>query len=290
MTIELADVVPHRSVSQLTTYTSCSEQYRLQRVARTPERPAAWFYHGSGFHEAIEQWELSERQMTVEQAQEVSRLYYDKAVAEALEKEPNFGRWMTGGSKKGENDVRDRREKMADQVAIYITYANAHADTWRIARFGPKGIAAELEFNIQFGSVMVKGFIDQVRETSDGRLIPVDLKSGSKEPSSGFQLAVYAHAINEYMGVLPEQGAFFMPKLRRDQSLVGDVWKDLRPFSRELLDGMFEDFDKAERAGVYIPNPSDSCRTCSVSDYCRVNGNPSMVAEFATIKVRGDVS
>ena len=284
--IELADVVPHRSVSQLSTYTQCGEQYRLQRVAKVPERPAAWFMHGSGFHEAIEEWELSERQMTLDQAQKVALDYYDKAIAEALEKEPDYSRFMTGGRKKGENDIADRRVKMAEQVGIYIQYALAHQDEWRIARFGPRGVAAELEFNIQFGPVMVKGFIDQVREYRDGRLVPVDLKSGSKEPASGFQLAVYAHSINEYMGVLPEHGAFFMPKLRRDNTLVGDVWKDLTPFTRELVNGMFEDFDKAERAGIYIPNPSDSCRTCSVSDYCRVKGNPSMVAEFATIKVR----
>lgn len=197
---------------------------------------------------------------------------------------------MTGGNKKGETDIADRRAKGADQVAIYINYAEAHADEWRIYPIGPRGFAVELEFNIAFGGVMVKGFIDQVREYRDGRIIPVDLKSGTKEPASGFQLAVYAQAINEYIGVLPESGAFFMPKLKRDQTLVGDVWKDLKPFSRDVLDGMFRQFDIAERAGVYIPNPGDGCRTCAVFDACRVNGIPEQVAQFATITTRPQAS
>src|SRR5699024_11228456 len=75
--IELAEVVPHRSVSQLTTYTACSEQFRLQRVAKAPQQPAAWFIHGSGFHHAIEEYELSGRQMTVEQARQSAYDYYE---------------------------------------------------------------------------------------------------------------------------------------------------------------------------------------------------------------------
>lgn len=288
--IELADIVPHRSVSQLSTYTQCSEQYRLQRVAKVPQQPAAWFVHGSAFHHAIEEYELSDRQMTEEQAKQAGYAYYDREIAEQLEKEPDYARWMTGGAKKGENDIRDRRERMADQVGIYISYAEAHADEWRIYPIGPRGKAVELELNLVFGGVTVKGFIDQVREYRDGRLVPVDLKSGSKEPASGFQLAVYAQAINEYLGVLPTSGAFFMPKLKRDQSLVGDVWKDLSAWNRDLLDGMFRDFDNAERAGIYLPNPGDGCRTCGVAEYCRVNGNPSKVAEFATITTRKAVN
>lgn len=255
-----------------------------------PQRPAAWFTHGSAFHHAVEEYELSGRTLTVEQAQELYFDYYDKEIAESLEKEPDYTRWLTGGNKKGENDIADRRTKGADQVGIYMNYAEAHSDEWRIYPVGPRGYAVELEFNIDFGGVKVLGYIDQVREYRDGRLVPVDLKSGSREPASGFQLAVYAQAINEYLGVLPLSGAFFMPKTKRDGSLVGDVWKDLSLWNRTLLNEMFSSFDKAERAKVYLPNPGDGCRTCAVSDYCRANGNPEMVAEFATITTRKAVN
>lgn len=246
--------------------------------------------HGSAFHHAIELYELSGRTMTVEQAQEKYYEYYDQAIKDSLEENPDYTDWMTGGNKKGEKDIADRREKGADQVAIYISYAEAHSDEWRIYPIGPRGYAVELEFNIEFGGVMVKGFIDQVREYRDGRIVPVDLKSGTREPASGFQLGVYAHAIHEYMGVLPETGVFFMPKLKRDGSLVGDVMKDLRPWNRDMVNSMFRQFDTAERAGVYIPNPGDGCRTCGVAQYCRAQGNPDKAAMFATITQRPQAS
>lgn len=288
--IELGDVLPHRSVSQLTTYTQCGEAYRLERVAKAPQRPAAWFTHGSAFHNAIEEWEASGRTMTEDQAKEIGYGYYDDEIAKELEQNPDYTQWMTGGSKKGENDIRDRREKMADQIGIYISYAEAHADEWRIYPIGPRGVAVELEFNIEFGGVMVKGFIDQVREYRDGRLMPVDLKSGTKEPVSGFQLAVYAQAINEYVGVLPTSGAFFMPKLRQNGSLVGDVYRDLSPWDRPTLDRMFSDFDKAERAGIYIPSPGDMCRVCGVADSCSIMGTPEQRVLFKDIRVRNKAS
>lgn len=283
-------MVPHRSVSQLTTYTQCGEAYRLERVARAPQRPAAWFMHGSAFHHAIEEYELSNREMTVEQVTQAGYLYYDEAIAEALEEEPDYNNWMTGGHRKGETDIELRREKVAEQVGIYIQYAEAHADEWRIYPIGPRGKAVELELNMSFGGVTVKGFIDQVREYRDGRLMPVDLKSGTKEPVSGFQLAVYAQAINEYVGVLPTSGAFFMPKLKQNGSLVGDVYRDLSPWDRPTIDRMFSDFDKAERAGIYIPSPGDMCRVCGVAESCSIMGTPEQRVLFKDIRVRGDAA
>lgn len=284
--IELAPEVPHRSVSQLSTYTQCSEQFRLQRIARAPERPAAWLCHGSAFHLAIEEWECSGRQMPLEAAQDLYREDYDRRIAEALEKEPDYTRWMTGGNAKGETDIEKRRVTGADQVAMYVSYAEAHADLWRILPAGPRGYACELEFNIEFAGVKVLGFIDQLREYRDGRVVPIDLKSGSREPASSFQLGVYAHAIEQNLGTRPVSGAFFMPRLRRDGSLKGDIWHGLEVWSTEMLDRMFSDFDKAERAGIYLPNPGDSCRTCSVADYCSVKGIPELSAQYAEVRRR----
>lgn len=246
--------------------------------------------HGSAFHFAIEEYELSGRALSADDCKQLFFDHYDKAIAEALEKEPEYANWMTGGHKKGENDIADRRVKGASQVDIYIDYAEAHADEWRIYPIGPKGVGVELEFNVEFGGVMVKGFIDQVRQYADGRLMPVDLKSGTKEPVSAFQLAVYAQVINEYVGVLPESGSFFMPKLKQNGSLVGDVYKDLSPWTRPLIDRMFSDFDKAERAGIYIPSPGDMCRVCGVKESCSVMGDPEQRVLFETIRVRGDAA
>lgn len=67
--------------------------------------------HGSAFHFAIEEYELSGRSLSVDDCKQLFFDHYDKAIAEALEKEPEYANWMTGGHKKGENDIADRRVK-----------------------------------------------------------------------------------------------------------------------------------------------------------------------------------
>lgn len=279
--VDLAPAVHHRSVSQLSTYSQCSEAFRLQKVAKAPQRPAAWFGHGSAFHSAIEEYELSGRAMTIEQAQEHYRADYDRRINEEQERVPEPEKWLTGGRTKAETDVENRRQRGADQVKIYIEYAEAHADQWRIWPVGDRGYAVELQFEVDFGGVNVLGYIDQVREYADGSIIPVDLKSGTKEPASALQLATYAHVINEFMGVLPTSGTFWMPKLRRDGTLVGDVWKDLTAWTKPLLDKMYRGFDAAERAGIYLPQPGDMCRVCTVQDACTVMGIPGIREQYA---------
>src|SRR5699024_1647029 len=189
--------------------------------------------------------------ITVEQAQELYHQDYDRRIAEEWERVPEPEKWLTGGRAKAETDIAGRRERGADQVKTYITYAEASSDEWRIWPVGDRGYAVELGFEMDFGGVNVLGYIDQIREYRDGRIVPVDLKSGTKEPVSSMQLAVYAHAINQNMGVLPQSGVFFMPKLRQNGSLVGDVYRDLTAWTKQLLDKMYRGFDKAERAGIY---------------------------------------
>lgn len=284
--IELGPTVKHRSVSQLTTYAQCGESYRLSKVAKAPERPTAWSIHGSAVHYGIEEYELSGRTVTAEQAQELALDYYDKGISEQLEENPDYARWLTGGNKKGETDIADRRKLVSDQTKIYIDYAEAHSDEWRVWPVGPKGMACELEFTIDIGGVKVLGYIDQIREYRDGRIAPIDIKTGTKDPGSAMQLGVYAKAIEENMGVRPESGAFFFPRIQRNGTLKGEVWHDLTLWTDDLLATEFSNFDKAERAGIYIASPSDFCRVCSQQDNCRVKGIPGVKERYAEITER----
>lgn len=236
--------------------------------------------HGSAFHHAIEEYELADRNMTIDQAQEIYRIDYDKRLAVEQERVPEDHLWLTGGKTRADTDKANRRERGADQVATYINYAEAHADVWRIWPVGEKGKAIELKFEVDFGGVNVLGYIDQIREFADGSIVPVDLKSGTKEPVSSMQLATYAHAVNDNMGILPMTGIYFMPKTRRDGSLVGDVRRDLSAWTKPLLDKMYSGFDKAERSGVYLPSPGDACRVCTVQDACSVMGVPGIREQY----------
>ncbi|MDR6794332.1 hypothetical protein J2X12_002931 [Pseudarthrobacter oxydans] len=279
-----------RSVSQLTSYASCGESYRLQKVAKAPQRPAAWFAMGRAAHKAIEDYENCGRVMTAEEAVEVFNVSYDSEIATDFAKWPDWDAWLTGGRKGGEQDVADRKVIGGYQVEQYIDYALEHAEEWRV-------IASEVGFEIEIGGVLTTGYIDQVRQHADGSIEVADPKGGSTIPGSAVQLAVYAKAVEQYMGVRPSKACFL--KLARPATARGkakpllELHHDLSLWSDELLERMFRDFDKAERLGLYLPNASDDChRTCSVAEYCTIPGKgfPERAAQFSTIRRRPDVA
>jgi putative RecB family exonuclease len=278
--------VLRRSVSQLTSYAQCAESYRLQKVAKAPSRPAAWFTMGTAAHEAIESWEKSERRLSLGEALIIFEVAYYKGIQQQLERWPEWDSWMTGGRKGGEQDMEDRRVIGAYQVEQYVEYAEEHAAEWRI-------IASEVEFVIELGGVDVLGYIDQVRQYADGTIEVDDLKGGSSIPGSAFQLGVYGLAAEEYMGIKPTSAAFI--KLARPATVRGkakpttELRHDLTPWTREHITRLFRDFDKAERQGIFLPNPSDRCETrCGVADYCTVPGKgfEPKAAMFSTIRTR----
>lgn len=277
-----------RSVSQLTSYAQCPESYRLQKVAKAPSRPASWFTMGTAAHEAIEKWETTGREHPDDWAVYIFEKAYDAGIQEQLARWPEWESWMTGGAKKGEQDMADRRVVGAYQVRSYIEYALEHAAEWRV-------IASEVEFVIELGGVEVLGYIDQVRQYADGTIEVDDLKGGSTVPGSAFQLGVYGLAAEEYMGVKPTSAAFI--KLARPATARGkakpvlELRHDLEPWTREHISQLFRDFDKAERQGLYLPNPQDQCeRTCGVAQWCSVpgKGHGESAAQFSTIRNRED--
>jgi hypothetical protein len=225
---------------------------------------------------------------TVAEAVEVFNVAYDAEIAVDTAKWPDWDAWLTGGRKSGEQDVADRKVIGAYQVEQYIAYALEHAAEWRV-------IASEVGFEIEIGGVLTTGYIDQVRQHADGSIEVADPKGGSTIPGSAVQLAVYAKAVEQYMGVKPSKACFL--KLARPATARGkakptlELHHDLEPWTDELLERMFRDFDKAERLGLYLPNPSDDChRTCTVAEYCTVPGKgfPERVAQFSTIRSRED--
>lgn len=251
----------HRSVSQVTGYAGCGERYRLERVARVPQRPAAWTIQGTAFHAAAEYWEHHGDDP-------LSTYYdtYDAGIAEARQAEPDLSRWMRGGRKGTERDIADRREAGADQVRAYLRYA---ADApFRIWRDPAGNRAIEYEFRVTLGGVEVLGYIDQVLHWPDGAVTVRDFKTGAKEHNKPFQLKVYAMALEQMWPVRVRYGDFWMAK---DASPT--PFYDLDVYDSGEVHRQFADMDAAERAGLYIANPGGQCFACGVKDHCTWNRN-----------------
>ncbi|WP_425564120.1 PD-(D/E)XK nuclease family protein, partial [Nonomuraea longicatena] len=100
--------IAHRSVSQLSSFAGCGEAYYLERVARAPQTPAAWFAQGTAVHEAVEHWERTYREHSPEQAQ---AWYYDaweREIDAALAVEPDLSKWQAPGRTKPHTDLKNR--------------------------------------------------------------------------------------------------------------------------------------------------------------------------------------
>jgi putative RecB family exonuclease len=104
-------------------------------------------------------------------------------------------------------------------------------------------------------------------------------------------LGVYGQAILANLGVLPETGVFIKAGRPATAKVAEKPTKDIKwslhDWTPELLGSMFKDMDRAEKLGIFLPNPGEGCeRTCTVAENCRVKGWGSERATFATITTR----
>ena len=267
----------HRSVSQASSFAQCGEAYRLSRVARAPSKPAAWFPHGTAYHAVIEEYENSLRTLTVPALLDKFSQEFLSEIAKMREQWPNESDWITGGRKKGFQDIKDREVIGRWQVEDYVQFADAHKAAWRILPLETGKVATEVEFDMDFGGVKVIGFIDQIRQYADGSLEVADLKTGTSTPGSPMQLAVYKEVVYANTGIMPVSGVFVKagrPATPRvDVRPTKDVQHFLHTWDKALLDSIFYDMDRAEKQGIFLPNPQDGCeRVCTVSEHCRIKG------------------
>jgi CRISPR/Cas system-associated exonuclease Cas4 (RecB family) len=267
------DVKAYRSVSQLTSWLSCGEAYRLERFAKAPQRPAAWFAQGIAFHEAIEFWEKHDRKPALEDALEVYETAWDREEAAAHEKGWAWNQWTTGTPKRdGKADVAIRRPKGMDQVSDYMEYALLNAEEWRILTL-PNGEKAleqrfEMDLGIPGNLVRVVGYIDQMVEYRNGAIRPRDLKTGTKRPEWEVQLGVYALAMRDCFGIQDVwHGDYYMAK---DRGVTKPY--DLAKFTRETVTDWFHTLQTAVEHEVFMPNPGSMCNVCSVWEWCSAKG------------------
>lgn len=271
-TAELIDVAPYRSVSQLTTYLSCGEQYRLSKIAKAPRTPAAWLLQGIAFHSAVEHWEREGRKPDLGEVHAVYDMTWQDHFVDLIEtNETPLDKWLTGSKKSGKVDADERYAKGTQQVSDYITWALSQSEQWRIATIDD-GPALELRFEIlvYHNGVWVKllGYIDQVVEYRNGAIRPRDLKTGTRLPESPVQLGVYALALREQFAVTGVwHGDYYMAKNT-------DVTKpyDLAAYTLDNVSEWFAKLNTAIEAEVFIPNPGSHCRVCDVEQWCSVKG------------------
>lgn len=256
-------VPTYRSVSQVNELERCGEAYRLGRIERVWKKPAAWLPQGTAVHYAAEMWEKSLRTMSLDEAQAAFRQSYTDEVARYAAVTPNFDYWERSGPYNPRTDIERRWGIGMGQVESYLNYYAARPD--EVPDVFDGVLAVELQFDVEFGDVPVRGLIDKVTN-----LEPEDLKTG-KKPGSDFQLATYAGALKVKYDIPFKTGRYWMAqqgKPTRDYDLTG--------WSIQRLADEYGQADQDIKAERFVPKPDpQTCMFCSVRSSCSYSMAPN---------------
>ena len=147
-------------------------------------------------------------------------------------------------------------------VEDYIAWRE-HNSTWKIwtAPDGNPGI--ELALTPVVDGVPIKMIIDRVFEVN-GELVIVDLKTSQQTPSSSLQLGFYKLGLEQTFGIEVKWGTYYMSRGSNISELV-----DLSEYSYEKMQYLINQFDKARKAGVFLPNTNNCQYLCGLTAYCQ---------------------
>lgn len=268
------DHLSHSAVSSLAT---CGEAFRLKKIARRPETPSWSQVGGNAVHSVTEALDLRDFGIPTD-------LPFDFETSFEVEIQRRLGQddcpptleWHAAGRVSKANPNKEGfawwSENGPLMVARYQTWRrNSPTDVWLTDEGNP---AIELEFLAIVNDVPVKGFIDRIeQDRRSGELMVVDIKTGSRVPTSTKQLGLYALAVHQVLGRRVSWGAYWMARdggLTPPENLVR--WFDGR------LEYEYAQSWADVQAGRFGPaSPSPLCGSCGVRKFCYAQGNPEDV-------------
>ena len=147
-------------------------------------------------------------------------------------------------------------------VEAYVAWRKANP-TWKIwtAPDGNPGI--ELALTPVIKDVAVKMIIDRVFEVH-GELVIVDLKTSQTTPTSSLQLGFYKLGLEQQFGIEIKWGTYYMSRGSNISEMV-----DLSEYTYDKMEYLIETFDKARKAGLFLPNTNSCQYMCGLTEYCQ---------------------
>jgi len=179
-------------------------------------------------------------------------------------KDLDFSKARVAGRSTKANPDREDAVWWMNQGSIwvdnYILWRKNNPD-WKIWRTPQGAKAVEIELNPVIADVPVKMVIDRVFEVN-GQLVIVDLKTSARRPVSDLQLGFYKVGLEMQFGVEVNLGNYWMSREAGTGEMI-----DLSRYTLPMLEYMVSGFDKARKAGVFLPNLS-SCSFCGLTEHC----------------------
>jgi hypothetical protein len=193
----------------------------------------------------------------------MSNAYWDIAWLKET-KDLDFSKARVAGRSTKANPDREDAVWWMNQGSIwvdnYIMWRKNNPD-WKIWRTPEGAKAVEIELNPIIADVPVKMVIDRVFEVN-GQLVIVDLKTSARRPVSDLQLGFYKVGLEMQFGIEVNLGNYWMSREAGTGEMI-----DLSRYTLSMLEYMVSGFDKARKAGVFLPNLS-SCSFCGLTEHC----------------------
>lgn len=267
MSLETLTGSPYLSFSSLESWLTCGERYRLEKVIGVEQTPAWYLLGGSAVHEATE---IIDRAALAKGCCEDTAIptieeAWDAAWAKQLSTIEDVGKVRAGGraSKQWPN------KEDASWWTHHGPFLVAAWVAWKEARLLEGWTLLEVEhaFQIEIGSVPVRGYIDRIFADANGQTRVIDLKTGSHSPAGALQLGIYALGYHANTGVTPTIGQYFMN--RKGEATEPE---SLTKYTQELVGNWFDMAKRAIEAQVFVPHVTAMCSSCSVQAFCAARG------------------
>lgn len=147
-------------------------------------------------------------------------------------------------------------------VQAYIDWRKANP-AWKLWKT-PQGVPAiELAMLPEFAGVPVKMILDRVFEVN-GELVIVDLKTSQQTPTNTLQLGFYKVGILKTFGIDVKWGTYWMARQHGVSPLVS-----LEQYTEDKLEYLVAGFDKARKAGIFLPNTNNCQYKCGLTAHCQ---------------------
>jgi hypothetical protein len=147
-------------------------------------------------------------------------------------------------------------------VQAYIDWRKANPN-WKLWKT-PQGVPAiELAMLPEFAGVPVKMILDRVFEVN-GELVIVDLKTSQQTPTNTLQLGFYKVGLLKTFGIDVKWGTYWMARQHGVSPLVS-----LEQYTEDKLEYLVAGFDKARKAGIFLPNTNNCQYKCGLTAHCQ---------------------
>lgn len=147
-------------------------------------------------------------------------------------------------------------------VQAYIDWRKANPE-WKLWKTPQGAPAVELAMLPEFAGVPVKMILDRVFEVN-GELVIVDLKTSQQTPTNTLQLGFYKVGMLKTFGIDVKWGTYWMARQHGVSPLVS-----LEQYTEDKLEYLVSGFDKARKAGIFLPNTNNCQYKCGLTAHCQ---------------------